>query len=112
MINLNKIKYMVRTSSRGNIGNLGKNEAKSYKNNKISKNKLKIKGNMVNKKNIYYNKNISIHNIKKDKNRIKKSYKSSNTQISSSIGTAACSYGKNSHLMDFESYSELVIWIL
>ena len=103
MINLNEIKYMVRTSSRGNIGNLGKNEAKSYKNNKISKNKLNIKGNMVNKKNIYYNKNISIHNIKKDKNRIKKSYKSSNTQISSSIGTAACSYGKNSHLMDFET---------
>ena len=103
MINLNKIKYMMRTSSRENIGNLGKNEVKSYKNDKISKNKLNTKGNMVNKKNIYHNKNISIHNIKKDKNRIKKSYKSSNTQISSSIGTAACSYGKNSHLMDFET---------
>ena len=103
MIDLNKIKYMMRASSKENIGNLGKNEAKSYKNNKISENILNTKGNMVNKKNIYYNKNISIHNIKKDKNRIKKSYKSSNTQISSSIGTAACSYGKNSHLMDFET---------
>ena len=106
MINLNKIKYMMRTSSRENIANQGNNEAKSYKNNKISKNiknKLNTKNKMVNKKNIYKNKNINIHNIKKKPSSIKTSYKSSNTQISSSIGTAACSFGKNSHLMDLET---------
>ena len=103
MINLNKIKYMMRASSKKNIGI---NEAKSYKNDKISKNiknKLSTKSNMVYKKNFYCNKSLNSQNIKKKQNSIKISYKSSNTQVSSSIGTAACSFGKNSYLMDFET---------
>ena len=99
MTNLNKIKYMMRTSSRENIIN-------SYE-NKISKNiknKLNNKSNMVNKKKtIYSHRNMNINNIKKQSYSFKSSYKNSNTQISSSIGTAACSFGKNSHLMDFET---------
>jgi hypothetical protein len=59
---------------------------------------------MVNKKNINYNQNMKIKNSKKKSMSFKSSsYKNSNTQISSSIGTAACSFGKNSHLMDFET---------
>ena len=106
MINLNKIKYMMRTNSKENIDNCY-NEAKTRKNNIISKNiknKIRIKTNMVNKKNINYNQNMKIKNSKKKSMSFKSSsYKNSNTQISSSIGTAACSFGKNSHLMDFET---------
>ena len=61
---------------------------------------------MVNQKNINYNKSmkINIKNSKKQSMSFKSSsYKNSNTQVSSSIGTAACSFGKNSHLMDFET---------
>ena len=109
MINLNKIKYMMRTNSRENIANYYNNEIKTFNSNnnfsKNIKNKKNIKNNMVNKKNIYYNKNMKINksNNKKKSKSFKSSYKNSNTQISSSIGTAACSYGKNSHLMDFET---------
>ena len=106
MINLNKIKYMIRASSKDNIVNSCNNDIKTCKNSKISKNiknKLNEKNNMINKKKNYYNKNIKSNNIKKKSNSIKTSYKNSNTQISSSIGTAACSYGKNSHLIDFET---------
>ena len=100
MINLNKIKYMIRTTSRENIINNCNNDNKINKN---SKNKLNVKDNMVNKKNIYNHKKLNCNNIKKNSYSFKSSYKNSNTQISSSIGTAACSFGKNSHLMDFET---------
>ena len=99
MINLNKIKYMKRTSSRENIINTCNNDLKISKN---IKNKINTKNNMVNKKNINFNKNKNIINKKKS-NSFKSSYKNSNTQVSSSMGTAACSFGKNSHLMDFET---------
>ncbi len=61
---------------------------------------------MVNQKNINYNKSmkINIKNSKKQSMSFKSSsYKNSNTQVSSSIGKAACSFGKNSYLMDFET---------
>ena len=100
MINLNKIKYMKRTSSRENIINSYNND---FKKNKSINNKINTKNNMVNKKNINYNQNINMIISKKKSNSFKSSYKNSNTQISSSIGTAACSFGKNSHLKDFDT---------
>ena len=48
---------------------------------------------MVNKKKINFNKNKNIINKKKS-NSFKSSYKNSNTQVSSSMGTATCSFGK------------------
>ena len=58
MINLNKIKYMKRTSSRENIINTCNNDLKISKN---IKNKI---NSMVNKKNINFNKNKNIINKK------------------------------------------------
>ena len=100
MINLNKIKYMKRTSSKENIINSCNNDLKITKN---TSNKNYTKNNMVNNKNINYNQNINMIISKKKSNSFKSSYKNSNTQISSSIGTAACSFGKNSHLKDFDT---------
>ena len=97
MINLNKIKYIIRNISKENIINSYNNEFrnfKNYKTSKHSKNKVIKKNNLINNKNIYHNKNM---------NKKSYSFKSSNTQISSSLGTAACSIGKNSHLMDYET---------
>ena len=108
MINLNKIKYMMRNNSKENFTNNYNNDIKTYNNNnnlKNIKNRMNIKNNVVNKKNIYYSKNIKINknNNKKKSMSFKSSYKNSNTQISSSIGTAACSFGKNSHIIDYET---------
>ena len=86
MINLNKIEYMKRTSSRENIINTCNNDLKISKN---IKNKINTKNSMVNKKNINFNKNKNIINKKKS-NSFKSSYKNSNTQVSSSMGTASC----------------------
>ena len=107
MINLNKIKYMMRTSSRENFANSYNNEVIILKNSKNYKNIKKSINKNVDKlghnKNKNYNKNLSIYNVKNKSNNIKTSYKYSNTQISSSVGTAACSFRKNSYLKDFET---------
>ena len=106
MINLNKIKYMMRTSSKENFVYSCNNEGKFMKNNQIYKNIKKSINKKITKdghnKNINYNKNL-IYKTKNNSNSIKTSYKYSNTQISSSVGTAACSFRKNSHLKDFET---------
>jgi len=96
MINLNKIKYLIKNSSKENIVKRN-NNIKSYKNYKYSKNTYNKKNNIINKNNNYINKNT----YKSKKKSF--SYKNSNTQISSSLITAACSFGKNSHLIDFET---------
>ena len=107
MINLNKIKYMMRTSSRENFANSCNNEGKIVKNSQIYKNIKKAINKKINKfeqnKNINNNKHLSIYKTKNKSNNIKISYKYSNTQISSSVGTAACSFRKNSYLKDFET---------
>ena len=97
MINLNKIKYLINNSSKENMIKGSNSNIKSYKNYKYSKNTYNKNNTMINKKNNYINKNTY-------KNKKKSfSYKNSNTQISSSLVTAACSFGKNSHLIDFET---------
>jgi len=101
MINLNKIKYMIKNSSKENVVKGFNNNIKSYKSCKYSKNVNSKKSTIINKKNAYINKNT--YKNKKKSFSFKSSYKNSNTQISSSLLTAACSFGKNSHLVDFET---------
>jgi hypothetical protein len=101
MINLNKIKYMIKNSSKENVVKGFNNNIKSYKSCKYSKNVNCKKNTIINKKNAYNNKNT--YKNKKKSFSLKSSNKNSNTQISSSLLTAACSFGKNSHLVDFET---------
>ena len=101
MINLNKIKYMIKNSSKEHVIKGFNNNIKSYKSCKYSKNLNNKKNTIINKKNAYINKNT--YKNKKKSFSFKSSYKNSNTQISSSLLTAACSFGKNSHLIDFET---------
>ena len=96
-INLNKIKYLIKNSSKENVVKGSNKKINSYKNYKYSKNTYNKKNIIFNKKNTYNNKNT----YKSKKKSF--SYKNSNTQISSSLVTAACSFGKNSHLIDFET---------
>ena len=101
MINLNKIKYMIKNSSKENVVKGFNNNIKSYKSCKYSKNVSSKKNTIINKKNAHINKNT--YKNKKKSFSFKSSYKNSNTQVSSSLLTAACSFGKNSHLVDFET---------
>ena len=101
MMNLNKIKYMIKNSSKENVVKGFNNNIKSYKSCKYSKNVNCKKNTIINKKNAYINKNT--YKNKKKSFSLKSSNKNSNTQISSSLLTAACSFGKNSHLIDFET---------
>ena len=106
MINLNKIKYMIKNEINENITNNNINEIKNLKNYKISKytkNKINKKNNLVNNKKKFQNKNkIIIKNNNKKSNNYKSSFKNSNNQISSSLVSAPCSIRKNSHLNDYE----------
>ena len=97
MINLNKIKYLIKNSSKESVVKGCNRNIKSYKNYKYSKNTYNKKNTIVSKRNNYINK-CTYKSKKKSF-----SYKNSNTQISSSLITAACSFGKNSHLIDFET---------
>ena len=106
MINLNKIKYMIKNESNENITNSYINEIKNLKNYKISKytkNKINKKNNLVNNKKKFQNKNKIIIKNNKKSNNYKSSFKNSNNQISSSLVSAPCSIRKNSHLNDYET---------
>jgi hypothetical protein len=97
MINLNKMKYLLKNSSKENVVKESNSNINNYKNYKYSKNTYNTKNIIISKKNNYNNKNT--YNSKKKSF----SYKNSNTLISSSLITAACSFGKNSHLIDYET---------
>ena len=98
VINLNKIKYILKNIKSTNISNISNLLKKSINKSKSIQNYTNKKdNNIVNKKNLISKRNILIN--KKKSNSFKSSY---NTQISSSLCTA-CSFGKNSHLIDIET---------
>ena len=94
MINLNKIKNLIKNSSKENMVKESNSNIKNYK---YSTNIYNKKNTIIRKKNNYNNKNTYKSKKKSFSN------KNSNTLISSSLITAACSFGKNSHLIDFET---------
>ena len=97
VINLNKIKYILKNIRNTNINNISNQLKNSINKSKSIQNNTNKKDNIVNKKNFYSNRNILVN--KKKSNSFKSSY---NTQISSSLCTA-CSLGINSHLIDLET---------
>jgi hypothetical protein len=97
VINLNKIKYILKNIRNTNINNISNQLKNSINKSKSIQNNTNKKDNIVNKKNLNSNWNILIN--KKKSNSFKSSY---NTQISSSLCTG-CSFGKNSHLIDIET---------
>ena len=97
VINLNKIKHILKNIRNTNISNISNQLKNSINKSKSIQNNTNKKENIINKKNVNSNRNILIN--KKKSNSFKSSY---NTQISSSLCTA-CSFGKNSHLIDIET---------
>jgi len=97
VINLNKIKYILKNIKNTNIINISNQLKNSINKSKSIQNNTNKIDKIANKKNLNSNRNILVN--KKKSNSFKSSY---NTQISSSLCTA-CSFGKNSHLIDFET---------
>jgi hypothetical protein len=97
VINLNKIKYILKNIRNANINNISNQLKNSMNKSKSNHKNANKKDSIVNKNNLNSNRNILIN--KKKSNSFKSSY---NTQISSSLCTA-CSFGKNSHLADIET---------
>ena len=97
VINLNKIKCILKNIKNTNINNISNQLKNSINKSKSIQYNSNKKDNIVNNKNLNSKRNILVN--KKKSNSFKSSY---NTQISSSLCTA-CSFGKNSHLIDIET---------